>query len=220
MLVDSNELYDSYIADFKLPPAILVPPVTLAIGYMLVLSLDYILIRNDTKFASIISPTQLRLFIFTYHFMLPILFETKHKFLNISYMLQPWSLALQIVFLAKSNLTLKDWISMLFKTATFQDDSPNIETASEIRKKGFKKILRGVTKILFMKIVLDRLLPRDFSDLLGMPYFDPKALFITYVLAVRIYCMMGISDVIMGIIQSISLIRFKDIFNNPFIASR
>lgn len=220
MVVNSNEVYDSYIVDFKLPPATIILPIPLAFIYLSVLCLDYVLIRNDTKLASIISPTQLRLLIFGCHFMLPILFETKHKFLNISYMLQPWSLALQVVFLAKSDLTFKNWLLMLLKTATFQDDSPTSEAPHEIRKKGFEKTLRGVAKYVFMKIVLDRVLPKDYTDLLAMPFFDPKALFFTYIFAVRIYCMMGLSDLIMGIIQSIFLIRFKDIFDNPFIASR
>lgn len=212
--------YTSYVVNIRLPPAITVSPVILTIGYVLALIMDYVLIKNDTKLASIISPTKLRYTIASYHFILPIVFASKYDFANISFMLQPWTTAAQIVFLAKSDLTVKEWISMLFKVATFQDDSPTTDISNEIRIQGIKKMIRGVAKFGFMKIVLDGLLPKDLSDLLSIPFYSPQALFITYVLAVRIYCMMGITDVIMGIVQSLFLVRFKDVFDNPFIASR
>lgn len=212
--------YKSYVADIHLPPAIIVSPFVLTFGYALALTMDYVLIKNDTRFAHIISPMKLRCLIAVYHFLLPIIFASKYDFGNISFMLQPWTAALHIVFLAKSDLSIKEWISMLFKLATFQDDDPTTDTPQEIRTKGLKKMLRGLAKFGIMKIVLDGLLPKDLSDLLSMPVFSPRALFITYVLAFRIYCMMGITDVIMGAVQTTCLVRFKDIFDNPFMAKR
>lgn len=212
--------YKSYIVDIHLPPAIIVHPLLLSLGYALVLILDFILIKNDTKLALIISPTQLRFLIGAYHFILPILFGTKYDFGNISFMMHPWSTAAQIAFLAKSNIPLTNWLKMLIKTATFQDDSPTTETRTEIRLAGLKKLIRGLTKFVFMKLFLDGVLPKDLSDLLALPFYSPRSIFITYILAVRIYCMLGVTDVLMGLVQSLSLVRFKDVFNNPFIASR
>lgn len=215
-----NAPYGSYVVDFSLPPAIIVSPIYLTVGYILTFILDYFLIKNDTKLASIISPSKLRYCIGIYHFILPILFASKYDFANISFMLHPWSTAAQIVFLAKSDLVFKDWITMFWKIASFQDDSPTTSTSNEIRLQGLKKSMRGLLKIGFMKLFLDGLLPPDLSDLLALPFYSPQALFITYILAVRIYCMAGITDVIMGIVQSISLIRFGDLFDKPFLASR
>ncbi|KAI7890153.1 uncharacterized protein EV154DRAFT_256623 [Mucor mucedo] len=216
----SSSPYTSYVVDIHLPPAIIIPPVILTLVYVLVLTIDYVLIKNDAKLASIISPMKLRVLIAVYHFLLPIVFASKYDFGNISFMLQPWTTALQIVFLAKTDLSIKKWVAMLFKVATFQDDSPTTDTSREIRIQGLKKVARGSIKFVFMKLVLDGLLPKDLSDLLGMPVFSPRALFITYVLAFRIYCMMGVTDIIMGLVQCTCLIRFKDIFDNPFMASR
>lgn len=216
----SSSPYTSYVVDIHLPPAIIISPVILTLGYALVLTMDYVLIKNDMKLAPIISPMKLRGLIAVYHFLLPIIFASKYDFGNISFMLQPWTTALQIVFLAKSDLSIKKWILMLFKVATFQDDSPTADSSREIRIQGLKKIIRGLAKAAFMKFVLDGLLPHDLSDLLGMPVFSTRSLFITYVLAFRIYCMMGITDIIMGLVQCTCLIRFKDIFDNPFMATR
>ncbi|KAI9269588.1 hypothetical protein EDC94DRAFT_599309 [Helicostylum pulchrum] len=217
--MSSNSLYKSYVVDIILPPAIIVSPITLTIGYTLTFILDYFLMKHDTKLSSFISPTKLRYAIGIYHFLLPTLFASKYDFGNISFMLHPWSTAAQVVFLAKANLPVKDWIIMFFKTVTFQDDSLTNKTANEIRIDGLKKAARGLLKFAFMKIFLDGLLPKDLSDLLSLPFYSPKALFITYILAVRIYCMLGVTDIVMGIAQSLSLIRFKDVFDNPFIAS-
>lgn len=184
LIMVDQQSYKSYIIDIHLPPAIIVDPLLLSLGYALVLIFDFILIKNDTK-----------------HFILPIFFATKYDFGNISFMMHPWSLAAQIVFLAKSELSLTNWLKMLIKTATFQDDSPTTETSTEIRLAGLKKLIRGLAKFVFMKLFLDGVLPVD-------------------ILAVRIYCMLGVTDVLMGVVQSLFLIRFKDVFNNPFIASR
>ncbi|CEP10043.1 hypothetical protein [Parasitella parasitica] len=215
----SNIRYESHLVDIKLPPPTTVPVSILTAGYILVLLLDYVLVKNDAKFSPFITPMQLRVFIATYHFLIPMFFASKYDFGNISFMLQPWSLAAQVVYLSKSSVTLKEYLPRLIKIATFQDDRPTTKTNWQIRLDGLKKIARGAAKFSFMKIALDGILPQDLSDLLGMPFYTPKALFITYVLAFRIYCMMSLSDVIMGATQSMFLIRFHDLFDNPFLST-
>ncbi|KAI8971360.1 hypothetical protein BDB01DRAFT_699167, partial [Pilobolus umbonatus] len=116
-------------------------------------------------------------------------------------------------------LSFRQWLPVAIKLNTFQDE--NTETAhtdSDIRTAGFKKMMRGIAKISFIKFILIQLYPSDISDLLSMPIFSLKGLFLTYILAFRIYCMMGLSDVVMGIVQMATAIRFKDIFDNPFIS--
>ncbi|KAI7903750.1 uncharacterized protein BX663DRAFT_433542 [Cokeromyces recurvatus] len=134
-------------------------------------------------------------------------------------MLQPWALAAQIVFFTNSSITLKDWLSKLIKISTFQDDTPTTETDMEIRLNGLKKMIRGIIKTAFMKVVLDSLLPDNIASLLAIPFYKPKACFITFILALRIYCMISVVDIITGVIQTIFLIRFNDIFNNPLLAT-
>jgi hypothetical protein len=218
--MESNPKYGSYIVDFYLPPAMIVPVEILTLGYTCLLLLDYVLIKNDTKIARVISPKTLRLIIATYHFLVPIFFASKFDFGNISFMLHPWTTATQIVFLGKSNLSFKDWISMMVKVATFQDVSPTTDTPRQIRVKGLEKVGRGIAKFEFMKVALDGILPADLSDLLALPFYSPKAMFITYVLAVRIYCMLSSVDIIMGFTQAVFLIRFNDLFDNPFLSTR
>ncbi|KAI9480670.1 MAG: hypothetical protein EXX96DRAFT_563717 [Benjaminiella poitrasii] len=218
MYAYSNE---SYIMNIKLPPAVTVPAHILTLGYSLILIIDYILVKNESKLSSIVSQNQLRCIIATYHFVLPIAFASKYDFGNISFMIQPWTLAAQIVFLANSDMTLLgDWLPKLIKTATFQDDRPTTETSMEIRLSGLKKVMRGIAKMSFMKVVLDGLLPEDLSSLLELPFYSPRAWFITYVLAFRIYCMLSVVDIVTGVFQASFLIRFHDIFDSPFIATR
>lgn len=218
--MSNKKQYSSYVVDLQLPPAVIVSPALLTLGYTVVLFMDYILLKNDTKLRNIISPKQLRFFICVFHFILPIIFASKYDFGNISFMLHPWTNAAQIMFLTKSNITFKEWIQMMFKFASFQDESPTTDTPKDIRLAGIKKVVRGIAKFAFMKLVLDGLLPEDLSSLLAIPFYKPQAMFITYILAVRIYCMLGVSDVIMGVVQSLFLIRFQDVFDNPFISSR
>ncbi|KAL9540171.1 hypothetical protein MBANPS3_009838 [Mucor bainieri] len=215
----SNQRYASYIVDIKLPPAITVPAGTLTVVYTLVLILDYALVKNDAKFSAFITPMQLRALIATYHFLIPIFFASKYDFGNISFMLHPWSMAAQIIFLSTSSVTLKEYLQTLFKVALFLDDSPTTKTQQQIRLEGVQKIVRGFAKLVFMKVALDGILPDDLSDLLGMPFYSPRAMFITYVLAVRIYCMMSLVDIPMGVLQATLLIRFHDLFDNPFLAT-
>ncbi|KAK4520542.1 uncharacterized protein ATC70_006419 [Mucor velutinosus] len=215
----SNQRYASYVVDIKLPPAITVPAGTLTAAYTLVLTLDYVLVKNDAKFSAIITPMQLRALIAIYHFLIPIIFASKYNFGNISFMLYPWSMAAQIIFLSTSSVTLKEYLQTLFKVVLFLDDSPTAKTHQQIRFDGVKKIARGFAKMLFMKFALDGVLPDDLSDLLAMPFYSPRAMFITYVLAVRIYCMMSLVDILMGVLQATLLIRFHDLFDNPFLAT-
>lgn len=216
----SNQRYASYVVDIKLPPAITVSAGTLTAAYTLVLILDYLLVKNDAKFSAFITPMQLRALIATYHFFIPIFFASKYDFGNISFMLHPWSMAAQIIFLSTSTVTLKEYLQTLLKVALFLDDSPTTRTQQQIRLDGIKKIARGFSKLLFMKIALDGILPDDLSDLLAMPFYSPRAMLITYVLAVRIYCMMSLVDIPMGVLQATLLIRFHDLFDNPFLATR
>lgn len=216
----SNQRYESYIVDIKLPPPITVHAGVLTIAYILVLILDYLLVKNNAKFSAYITPLQLKTFIATYHFFIPIFFASKYDFGNISFMLQPWTFAAQIVFLSNSSVTLREYIPKLIKIAIFQDDSPTIMTNQQIRLDGLKKIIRGIVKFSFMKIALDGILPDDLSDLLALPFYSPKALFITYILAFRIYCMISLVDIFMGTVQAVFLIRFHDLFDNPFLATR
>lgn len=218
--MQDNPKYESYIVDFYLPEAIIVDAKILILGYTALLILDYILIKNDAKIARVIHPKLLRLIIATYHFFIPIFFASKYDFGNISFMLHPWSTAAQIVYLTKSKMGFTDWLTMMIKTVTFQDDSPTTDSPREIRLKGLQKVVRGVAKYVFMKVALDGILPPDLSDLLALPFYSSKAMFITYILAVRIYCMMSCVDIIMGFMQAVFMIRFNDIFDNPFLATR
>lgn len=216
----SNQRYASYVVDVKLPPATTVPAGTLTAAYTLVLVLDYVLVKNDAKFSAFITPMQLRALIAIYHFFIPIFFASKYDFGNISFMLHPWSMAAQIIFLSTSSVPLTEYLQTLLKVTLFLDDSPSAKTQKQIRLDGVKKIARGFAKLLFMKVALDGILPKDLSDLLAMPFYSPRAMFITYVLAVRIYCMMSIVDILMGVLQATLLIRFHDLFDNPFLATR
>jgi len=216
----SNQRYASYVVDIKLPPAITVSVGTLTTAYALVLILDYLLVKNDAKFSAFVSPMQLRAVIATYHFLIPIFFASKHDFGNITFMLHPWSIAAQIIFLSSSSMTVKEYSQTLLKAAVFLDDSPTTKTHQQIRLDGMKKVVRGLAKLAFMKIALDGILPEDLSDLLALPFYSPRAMFLTYVLAVRIYCMMSIVDIPMGVLQATLLIRFHDLFDNPFLATR
>jgi Na+-transporting NADH:ubiquinone oxidoreductase subunit NqrE len=216
----ANPKYESHFVDLYLPPATIVPVEILILGYTLLLLLDYVLIKNDEKIARVISPKLLRFIIATYHFLVPIFFASKYDFGNISFMIHPWTTAAQIVFLTKSDMSFGDWIPFVIKVATFQDDSPTTDTPREIRLKGLQKVARGIAKFAFMKVALDGILPEDLSDLLALPFYSPKAMFITYVLALRIYCMLSTVDIIMGFTQAVFLIRFNDLFDNPFLATR
>ncbi|KAL7314235.1 hypothetical protein PS15m_005833 [Mucor circinelloides] len=215
----SNQRYASYVVDIKLPPAITVSVGTLTTAYAFVLILDYLLVKNDAKFSAFVSPVQLRVVIATYHFLIPIFFASKHDFGNITFMLHPWSIAAQIIFLSTSSVTVKEYSQTLLKAAVFLDDSATTKTHQQIRLDGVKKVARGLAKLAFMKIALDGILPEDLSDLLALPFYSPRAMFLTYVLAVRIYCMMSIVDIPMGALQATLLIRFHDLFDNPFLAT-
>lgn len=218
--MNNSSIYRSYLFEIKLPEPIVVPAGILTVGYAIVLAFDFLLVRNEKKLSKFISPLQLYTLIGLYHFILPILFESKYNFGNISFMLHPWSVAGQIIFLANSNMTAKQWVWNCVKIASCQDESPTTDTNREIRIKGLKKVARGCAKIAFMKIVLDRLLPDDLSILLSYPVFSLDSLYLTYILAFRIYCMVSVSDVITGLVQALFSIRFLDTFDNPFMAYR
>lgn len=215
-----SSAYPSYLFEIKLPKPIIVPAGTLTLGYAITLAFDYLLVRNEKKFSRYLSPVQLHFMMGVYHFILPIVFASKYDFGNLSFMLHPWSVALQIIFLTNSQLTWKQWLKNIIRIATFLDESPTMETDREIRLKGLKRVARGIAKIAFMKIVLDRLLPDDLSILLSYSVFSLESFYITYVLAFRIYCMTSCSDVLTGLVQSLFLIRFQDAFHNPFVAYR
>ncbi|KAI8977401.1 hypothetical protein BDF20DRAFT_836210 [Mycotypha africana] len=222
----------SYVTYLRLPTPVILPVQTLAFIYMGVLFFDYFLIKTvptTTRQTKII----LHVFIATYHFILPIFIASKYDFGNISFMVQPWILAAQIIYLAnkkqiadiKSNknstlVAFKGWITQLVKIATFQDESKANLSKQQIRIRGLKKTVRGLAKFAFMKLLLDPvILPKNLSTILKYPFYSFKALYLTYALGWKIYCMMSVTDIIMGVAQAITLIRFNDVFDNPFMST-
>lgn len=210
----------SYVTYIKLPSTKVLPVPSLVAMYSLTLVIDYLLVRNEKRLSSIIPPFLLRSLIGVYHFILPLYFDSKYEIANISFMLQPWIYAIQIFFLTESGISLREWIPMMIKIGTFQDETPNTLSNNDVRLGGMKKLLRGTAKLVFMRLVLDQFLPKDLSIILHYPVYNPKAMFLTYVLAMRIYCMMSLVDVLMGLLQIVFLVRFQDLFDNPFMSSR
>lgn len=217
---NNSSIYRSYLFEIQLPEPIIVPAGILTFGYALTLGFDYLLVKNEKRLSKYISSSKLFTMIGVYHFILPIVFASKYNFGNISFMLHPWSIAIQIVFLANSNITWNEWLVSLSRIVTSIDDSPTTDTPREIRLKGLKKVVRGCAKFAFMRLVLDKYLPDDLSILLSYPVFSLQSFYITYLLALRIYCMIGISDVLIGIVQGLFLTRIHDSFDNPFFAYR
>jgi hypothetical protein len=209
--------FESPILNITLPEAITIPTIPLTLFYVGLLILDYFLLRHDTKLP--IHPTHLRVIIGLYHFIIPFFIASPHAFANISFMLQPWASATQIVYLSQTKTSLTEWIPKMIKIASFQDTQSTL-APTEIRKKGLVKIARALIKFTVMKCVVDRILPNHYTLLLKFPFYDPFSLVMTYLFAVRIYCMMGVADLGMGIVQTLFAVPFHDVFNNPFWTSR
>ncbi|KAI8882737.1 hypothetical protein K501DRAFT_250774 [Backusella circina FSU 941] len=208
--------YDSPILNITLPPAITIPTIPLTLLYGGLLTLDYFLLRYDSKLP--INPTHLRIIIGLYHFIIPFCIDSPYAVGNISFMLQPWASTAQIVYLSQTKTSLTEWIPKMIKIATFQDTQAALPP-NEIRKKGLIKVARALVKYTVMKCVVDWILPNHYSLVLRFPFYNPFSLVMTYLFAVRIYCMMGVTDFVMGIIQTLFAIPFHDVFNNPFWAS-
>lgn len=203
--------------DIALPSAIILPAAELIALYAIVLCLDLTLLCHEQHLHKYITAKQLRIGMAIVHVVIPMIFISNHPPCNILFAGAPWFIASYSAHMPTDQLTLQKCVHALFKV-TINDDE-TIKTKTKIRYKGIAKVSLGVSKLVFMKIIINSLLPHHADDALEYAWLHPMSLIYTVLFGIKAYCLLGAVDVFMGIEQVVFAWDLVDLFDSPIIAT-
>ncbi|KAI8150420.1 hypothetical protein BJV82DRAFT_587134 [Fennellomyces sp. T-0311] len=202
------------IIDVTLPPPILIPEFYYVSIHLALLWLDHWAIRHMQPILGFIA---IRTLLVLAHIAIPLTFASPSEMLSGSLVGMPWYTATYIVHFADKGLGFRESIVSVGGTLHVFQESP---TEDHIRTQGLAKIARGVFKWAFMKTVIDPWLPDHFSQrLLALPYWSIESLWLTALIGIKVYLLMGLVDIGTGLLQSVMRVPMIDIFDSPILAT-
>ncbi|CAO3631563.1 unnamed protein product [Cunninghamella blakesleeana] len=205
-----------YICFYKLPTPLVVSSIELTLFYGVVLIVDYVLLRCS-RFITLLPYTLTKWFMIVYHLAIPIYIISSSQPLNVLFTAAPIYLVMFTAHLPDIHLNLiQNWI---YELAT-DLKAPNQE--GNVRLHALAVLSRGIFKLSFILSILDPYFLYMINDnlmlVLKYPWYHPITLYYNLCLGIKAYCLLGSVDVLLGIEQLISGVRFIDLFNSPLIA--
>ncbi|CEI93900.1 hypothetical protein RMCBS344292_08125 [Rhizopus microsporus] len=203
----------SPLLDITLPPPVILPYTQLILLYTSVIGIDLVLLRNDKRLP--LSPIQLRLALACIHAILPLIFVSPNRPLNVLYAAVPWFVVSYSAHMPTDQLTPIAWIDTLIKIMV----EPNDNHTNRIRCRGAATSCLGILKWSFMHLFIDPLLPHRTLFALYYPWLHPMSLIYVILYGVKAYCLLGIVDIFMGLEQVVTGWNMVQLFNSPILAT-
>ncbi|KAI7848906.1 hypothetical protein BDC45DRAFT_521889 [Circinella umbellata] len=204
------------IINVNLPPPILIPDIYFASGNAFIIWLDYLAVR---RLQPIIGAITLRILIVLIHVSISMFFACPTEFLNASMLGSPWYIASYIVHFADKNLSFRESLIGVADTLLVFQETKQEQSIKQIRIQGLAKVARGVFKWSLMKSAVDRWLPYGYSQrLLVIDYWSVESFLLTALIGLKVYCIMGLMDLLTGSFQFMLGVPIIDIFDSPILA--
>ncbi|ORY98894.1 hypothetical protein BCR43DRAFT_488342 [Syncephalastrum racemosum] len=217
--------------EMDLPGPIIVDAAYLVGFYAVILACDYFLLRYEAKVP--LSRVQLRVVLAIVHSLLPMAVVSPWAPYNLFFAAMPWFYVSYTAILPVDRLSCREWLYSFYAVLLdIPDDerrriafAHNAQLGSgtddpmAARKAGLVKLIRGAFKFWFMKHVIDRILPEDYTVLLRLPWFSAGSLMLTVVLGIKAYLMLGVVDLGLGLEQCVLGVPLIDLQDSPILSA-
>ncbi|KAG1172966.1 hypothetical protein G6F70_006143 [Rhizopus microsporus] len=158
-----------------------------------------------------------KLWLATFHILMPILVAPLAKGWTTSYIAVPWLIASAGVYVAekyKRTLTLTAW----FKTAFIECMATNPQ-GDQIRRRGVQRLLRILLGLAICRYMITPLLPEVPQILFQYPWYSIPGVYYTFLMGFKGYLLMNASTVSLSVIQTTCGIDLLEPFDKPFLAT-
>ncbi|CEP12961.1 hypothetical protein [Parasitella parasitica] len=180
------------------------------------LGIDYILLRYQNKLY--ISKKTLGIGMTVIHAIVPLAVVSPLQPNNVAFAAVPWFLASYSAYLPTERFTLTEWIKALY--GTIVDRTPIAPGGkTNVNALGLLKTLRGVAKLVIMYFGIEPFLPTMPDDMLRHPWLSKKSLTDTFLFGLKAYLILGVVDIITGLIQAATGWRMVDMFDSPLLST-
>ncbi|KAI9491749.1 hypothetical protein BDB00DRAFT_766439 [Zychaea mexicana] len=219
--------------DITIPPPIVVRTPVLVVFYWMLMSLDYLVLKYESKIP--LSKMQVRIVLAIVHVAIPLVIASSRVAANLFFIALPWFYAAYSSLIPVEKYSYREWSESLQYLLLDAPDDKRLQLATRMipklelskqeqrdaRIKGAARIGRGVCKLIVMKLIVDPLLPeqQQLSSMLMLPWLHPTSLLLTLLFGCKAYFFLGVADVGMGL-QQVSLgVPTVDLFDRPMIAA-
>ncbi|KAI9322125.1 hypothetical protein BX666DRAFT_1849617 [Dichotomocladium elegans] len=204
------------MVDITLPAPIILPIPAMVVMHWMLLSLDFLLLRNEHCIP--LTKTQLRTALALCHALVPVIIVSPSITANLFLATLPWFYAAYTASLPLEKYSYREWLESFNYVVLDMPDSA-VKIPNHVRLKGIARVGRGVVKLIIMKLCIDRLLPQNDAAILRLSWYCPESVFSTLLLGTKAYCFLGVADIGMGIQQAITDLPLVDLFDSPFLAT-
>lgn len=221
------------LVDVDLFEPLVVPASQLLLFYTALVSVDYLLLRNEPRLP--ITGIPLRFVLGIVHAFIPLAIISPYAPYNLFFATCPWFIVSYTAALPTWRLSYRKYLTAFYAVILDVSDEERLQLAqgrSEnfggsaaldsvgTRVRGLLKIGLGIGKWVLVTRYVDPLLPEKYSVIFSYAWLDPRSLALTLLLGIKAYLMLGVTDIGCGIEQVILGVRMVDLFHSPIISSR
>lgn len=199
------------LVDITLPSAFILSYSHLTILYLSSFVLDLILLRNQIRF----NPICVRVFIALFHASLPLIFISPSRLFNVFFIGIPWFFAVHAAYMPPNDLSPARFFKSLLKMTSIPSTAPT----KVIRYRGAVNICLGILKLSFMALFIDPLLPQKPIFALYYAWFHPISLLYTVLYGIKVYCILGVVDIGLGVEQIVTGWEMIQLFDSPVLST-